>query len=319
MSTPDTGRTLRAPAKLNLGLEVLGRRPDGYHELVTIFQTIALYDTLTVTAAPPGELSLATRPPLPANGENLVLRAARALAGRLDVTPAVSLMLDKHIPVAAGLGGGSSDAATTLRVLRERWRPALPDAELAALAVALGADVPFFLRGGAALATGIGEQLTPLPPLPPTWFVVLTPALAVPPDKTRRLYQALTPADFSDGARTRAQAERLRRGEPLDPALLVNAFDGPLARVLPQLAGWRQRLLDAGTSWALPSGSGPTLYTIVESEAAGKQIAARLASADAQVFVLPGVADDERGGDEDCPGGCNRRLKAAATKSASAD
>ncbi|MGN6701250.1 MAG: 4-(cytidine 5'-diphospho)-2-C-methyl-D-erythritol kinase [Thermomicrobiales bacterium] len=291
-STDHTLHTLRAPAKLNLGLEVLGHRPDGYHELVTIFQTIALYDTLTITTAPPGQLTLATHPPLPADGENLALRAARALAARLGVTPAVSLTLEKQIPVAAGLGGGSSDAAATLRALRERWRPALPDAELAALAAALGADVPFFLRGGAALATGIGELLTPLPQLPPTWFVVLTPALALPPDKTRQLYQALTPADFSDGARTRAQAERLRRGEPLDPALLINAFGGPLARVLPQLTGWRLCFLDAGASWALPSGSGPTLYTIVESEAAGQQIAARLSGADAQVFVLPGVAGD---------------------------
>lgn len=292
MSAAATSHTLRAPAKLNLGLEILGRRPDGYHELVTIFQTIALYDTLTITAASPGELVLTTNPPLPDGNDNLVLRATRALATRLGVTPAVSLTLEKHIPVAAGLGGGSSDAAATLRALRKRWHPALPDAELAALAAALGADVPFFLRGGTALATGIGEHLTPLPPLPPTWFAVLTPALAVPPDKTRQLYQALMPADFSDGTRTRAQAERLRRGEPLDPASLVNAFGGPLARVLPHLAGWRQRFLDAGASWVMPSGSGPTLYTIVESEAAGQQIAARLSGADTQVFVLPGVAGD---------------------------
>jgi 4-diphosphocytidyl-2-C-methyl-D-erythritol kinase len=292
MSAPDTSRTLHAPAKLNLGLEILGRRPDGYHELVTIFQTIALYDTLTIAPAPPGELALATYPPLPSGSDNLALRAARALAGRLGITPAVSLTLEKHIPVAAGLGGGSSDAATTLRVLRERWQPALSDADLAALAAALGADVPFFLRGGAALATGIGELLAPLPPLPSTWFVVLTPGLALPPDKTRQLYQALTPADFSDGARTHAQAEGLRRGEPLDPALLVNAFAGPLDRVLPELAGWRERFLDAGAPWVLPSGSGPTLYTVVKSEAAGRQLAARLAGAGAQVFVVQGTAGD---------------------------
>ncbi len=157
--------------------------------------------------------------------------------------------------------------------------------------------MPFFLRGGTALATGIGERLEPLPPLPPTWFVVLTPALALPPDKTRRLYRALTPADFTDGARTRAQAARLRRGAPLDPALLTNAFAGPLVRLFPALEDWRRRLIAAGAPWAQPSGSGPTLFTVAPDEAAGHRLAARLARAgggEARVHVVRAI-DVERG------------------------
>lgn len=276
--------TLLAPAKLNLGLEIVGRRPDGYHEIVTLFQTVALHDTLTIAPGP--DLALRTDPARcgDATGDdNLVLRAARVLAAHAaargsgpDRPRGATLTLEKRIPAAAGLGGGSSDAAAALRGLRRFWGLPVTDAELAALAAGLGADVPFFLRGGTALATGIGERLEALPPLPPAWFVVLTPALPLPPDKTRRLYHALTPTDFGDGARTLAQAARLRRGDPLDPALLVNTFATPLARLFPAWDAWRRRFLDAGAAWALPSGSGPSLFAGVPDEAAGHRLAASL-------------------------------------------
>ncbi|CAA9569193.1 MAG: 4-diphosphocytidyl-2-C-methyl-D-erythritol kinase [uncultured Thermomicrobiales bacterium] len=302
-----TTRRLLAPAKLNLGLEIVGRRPDGYHELVTIFQTIALYDELTIAPAQSGggaqvafgepPLTLASDPTL--GGEaNLVLRAARALAGHALTAHGprptahergAALRLTKDIPVAAGLGGGSSDAAAALHGLRDFWGLGVPDDELAVLAARLGADVPFFLRGGTALAEGIGERITPLPPLSSAWFVTLTPALPLPPDKTRRLYAALGPADFGEGAWTRAQAERLRRGDPLDPALLVNSFARPLARLFPALEVWRRRFEAAGAPWVQPSGSGPTLYTMVPSRDAGECIAAALRTGGldgAQVHVV---------------------------------
>ena len=277
----------RAAAKVNLGLEVVGKRADGYHELVTIFQAIGLYDEVAVGAAPPGQIALAADPALGGEG-NLVLRAARALAAHAGTSQGAALALVKGIPVG-GLGGGSSDAAATLLALREFWALDITDEELAALATRLGADVPFFLRSGTALATGIGEVLTPLPPLAATWFVLLTPELALPADKTRQLYAALTPGDFSDGSRTLAQAERLRQGAPLDPALLANSFAGPLYRLFPALAEWRDRLLAAGAAWVLPSGSGPTLYTAATTEKAAHEIAARVAGVGARVMVV-GVA-----------------------------
>lgn len=283
----------RAPAKLNLGLEIVGRRPDGYHELVTIFQTIALYDELTVVPAPPGSLTLAADQTL-GGADNLILRAARALAAHANIATGAALSLEKGIPVAAGLGGGSSDAATTLRALRQHWGLQTTDAELAALATTIGADVPFFLRGGTALATGIGEVLAPLPPLGPSWFVTLTPTFPLPPDKTRRLYAALTPRDLNDGARTRAQAERLRRGLHLDPALLVNSFASPLERLFPALAAWRERLMVAGAPFVLPSGSGPTLYTVVNSEDAGVALAEALGGCEARVHVARAVEGGAR-------------------------
>lgn len=280
--------TYRTPAKLNLGLEVVGRRPDGYHELVTIFQAAGVYDTLRLAPAP--ELTL--HAPDNLGGEdNLVSRAARALSQYAGAAPGAALTLTKTIPVAAGLGGGSSDAAATLLGLNRLWALGLSVEVLAALGASLGADVPFFVRGGGtALATGIGEQLTALPALEGGWFVILTPPVSLPPVKTQALYAALTADDFSDGSRTRAQAERLRQGQPLDSALLVNGFAAPLLRLCPALAGWQARFLDAGAPWALPSGSGPTLYTLAASAAAAGIIAGRLAGSGAAVYVAPAVA-----------------------------
>ena len=278
----------RAFAKLNLGLEIIGRRADGYHELVTIFQTIELADELTVATAPPGTLTLAADPAL-GGEQNLVLRAARILLAQGGARRGAALTLTKGIPVAAGLGGGSSDAATALVALRELWRLPTTDAALAAIAARLGADVPFFLRGGTALATGIGERLTPLPPQAKRWFVLVTPHLALPADKTRRLYGALGADDLGDGTRTLDQAARLRRGEPLDPALLVNGFAAPLARLFPALAAWEARLLAAGAPFIQPSGSGPTLYTLAPTEGAARTIARTLAGADATIVVARSV------------------------------
>jgi len=278
----------RAFAKINLGLEITGRRANGYHELVTIFQTIDLADEITIASAPAGTLTLAADPAL-GGEQNLVLRAARALAAHGGTTRGATLTLTKGIPVAAGCGGGSSDAATVLVALRELWALPTTDAELATIATRLGADVPFFLRGGTALATGIGERLTPLPPQSKAWFVLVTPRLDLPADKTRRLYAALDTGDFSDGTRTIDQAARLRRGEAVDPALLANSFAAPLARIFPELDAWQRRILAAGAPFVQPSGSGPTLYTIAPSEAAARAIARALARTDAVIAVARSV------------------------------
>jgi 4-diphosphocytidyl-2-C-methyl-D-erythritol kinase len=261
------------PAKINLGLEVTGRRPDGYHELVTIFQAISLADTLTVE--PADELTLTCSDPALATPDDLCLRAARALRAATGVRRGARLHLEKRIPAAAGLGGGSSDAAATLRLLSQLWGAGLPDDALASLAARLGADVPFFLNGPTALATGIGEQLEPLPPPAETWFVLIRPSIDLA-GKTARLYRALTPADWSDGARTRAQAARLRAGLPLDPALLVNVFRRPLLAEFPAVAEAEAALLAADATVILPAGSGPTLAAIWSSRAEAESLAARL-------------------------------------------
>jgi 4-diphosphocytidyl-2-C-methyl-D-erythritol kinase len=172
-------RRYPAPAKLNLFLHVVGRRPDGYHLLQTAFRLIDLCDWLRFTPREDGEVRLARAiPGVPAD-ENLVVRAARLLQAEGAPRAGVEIDLEKDIPIGGGLGGGSSDGATALAVLNRLWGLDLPRERLAELALALGADVPFFLFGGNAFGEGIGERLTALD-LPQAWYVVLVPPVSVP-------------------------------------------------------------------------------------------------------------------------------------------
>lgn len=253
-----------APAKLNLGLEVLGRRPDGYHDIVTILQTIDLCDELCFDPAdvcdyqPPASLS-----------DDLVARALHLLRQR-GVELTARLRLSKRIPVAAGLGGGSSDAGTLLGIL---LRAGVPRQLVEETAHQLGSDVPFFLDGGTALARGRGTELEPLPS-PDGWFVLVVPELTLG-SKTRRLYAALTPADYSDGSATLRQAERLRAGLGLDPRLVRNVFLRPLS-AFHEVQRTLEAFAAAGARWAWPSGAGPAIFTWCPERTAAEAIASRL-------------------------------------------
>jgi 4-diphosphocytidyl-2-C-methyl-D-erythritol kinase len=278
------GVTVIAPAKLNLGLEVVGRRPDGYHDLVTVFQTVDLVDRLTLS--PAAALRLACDDPTLATSDNLALAALAALRARSGTSGGARIDLTKGIPVAAGLGGASSDAAAALLGARRLWGVGIADATLADLASGLGSDVPFFLRGGTALATGRGERLEPLPS-PAARFVVVSPRLVIP-RKTATLYGALTASDFSDGTRVRRQAARLREGKPLDPDLLVNPFARAFYALRPELADLPLVLRRHGAPAVALSGAGPSHYAVLPDPEAATHLAAALTDAlgnAARVFV----------------------------------
>ncbi|KGS07744.1 MULTISPECIES: 4-(cytidine 5'-diphospho)-2-C-methyl-D-erythritol kinase [Burkholderia] len=190
----DTTRSLRdclAPAKLNLFLHITGRRPDGYHELQSVFQLLDWGDTLHFTLRDDGKVSRKTDVPGVPEQTDLVVRAASLLKAHAGVEAGVDIEIDKRLPMGAGLGGGSSDAATTLLALNRLWKLDLPREELQSLAVKLGADVPFFVFGKNAFAEGIGEALQQVQ-LPARWFLVVTPRVHVP-----------TAAIFSDKSLTR--------------------------------------------------------------------------------------------------------------------
>ena len=175
-----------APAKLNLFLHVTGRRPDGYHELQTLFQLIDLSDTVSLSVTDDGRIE---RPAGPAGVDpdsDLTVRAARALQAATGCRAGASIRISKRIPMGGGLGGGSSDAATVLLALNHLWGCGLPVDELARLGLPLGADVPVFVRGSSAWAEGVGEQLVPVE-LPERWYVVIHPGVAVP---TRDVFQS---------------------------------------------------------------------------------------------------------------------------------
>lgn len=278
---------LAAYAKINLGLEILRRREDGFHELVSVTQTISLADTIDVSPGEPCTVTMT--PPLVEDGENLVGRAATALAAHTGRPPSGQIHLTKRIPLAAGLGGGSSDAASTLRLLDRLWGTGLGPRGLGPIAAELGSDVSLFLAGGACLIRGRGEEVEQLPPAPPFWLALVCPDIS-PPDKTRALYRALQPSEWSDGAQTLALAKAIRAGRPLAGAGLINSFDNAANRVYPQFQELRARLQTlTGQPFHL-TGAGPTLFALFESEAAASSAAATIERGGLTAHVARSIA-----------------------------
>ncbi len=262
-----------APAKLNLGLEVIGRLDDGFHEIATIFVAIDLYDRVTLSSA--DDLELSCDDDALAGEDNLALRALRLLRDEANYGGGARIHLCKRIPAAAGLGGASSDAAGALLGGRELWQQDVSDSRLHAVAVHLGSDVPFFLRGGCAVGRGRGDLLEPLPLPSDLWFVVVVPDVRIP-DKTASLYARLSADDFSDGSRIVAQAARLRSGQVLDVTLLGNAFARSLYAMAPELVPLPGIMREAGAEAVAISGAGPTHYTVAADAGQAEGVATRL-------------------------------------------
>jgi 4-diphosphocytidyl-2-C-methyl-D-erythritol kinase len=211
------------------------------------------------------------------DADNLVLKAAELLRAATGCSLGADMFLTKQIPAAAGLGGGSSDAATTLLALNELWELELGSEALAALAARLGSDVPFFLGGATALARGRGELLEPLPPQAGLWVVLTVPPVIIP-NKTKALYAALTPADFSDGSASLHLAQLLRMGGHPPFETLRNAFERPVFELYPLIAGYRQAMLAAGAPFVRLSGSGTALFTLYHIRRDAQALVHRLAS-----------------------------------------
>ncbi len=253
-----------APAKLNLGLHVLRRRADGYHDLDTVFVALPWHDTLA--AAPAPDLRLVVEgADLPTDDTNLVVRAARALASYAGMEAGADLHLAKHLPHGAGLGGGSSDAAAALRLLADLWRIDVPADEMHAIARSLGADVPFFLDPRPMRATGIGDVLTPLVDTGGDPYVLPYPLVVAVPEgvavSTAEAYRLVRPndADRADIGAVVASNDLARwRRE------LVNDFEAPVVAAHPPLAALRASLADAGAAYVLMSGSGSAFFGVFE-------------------------------------------------------
>jgi len=265
---------LHAFAKINLTLEVLGKRADGYHEVRTILQTVDLADTLTFEDAEAVSLRVSPKGAAPVEG-NLVLRAAGLLQAAAGARRGGRIVLRKRIPPAAGLGGGSSDAATALLGLRALWRPNLGDDALRNIAARLGSDVPFFLVGGTALGEGRGDAVTPLPAPVERWAVLIAVG-STDDHKTATLYGLLRPEHWSpDAPRTAEARRRLEKGEPLR-GTLFNAFDA----VVPQAYPAHERVLvaahDAGLRDVHLAGAGPSLFALTPGRGEARSAASWL-------------------------------------------
>jgi len=275
----------RAFAKVNLGLKVLGRRPDGYHEIRTVYQTVSLSDEMEVSVSSRrGEIRMeCNQPALPSGPGNLVYRAAALWRRVRGFKAGVRLRLKKRIPVGAGLGGGSSDAAITLLALERLTGNHLDPPTLLELAAGLGSDVPLFIEGGRVLGCGRGEEVYPLADLPPRTCLIAFPGFAV---STAEAYEAvglqLTPSDekhriFTLGKRSPFPLEEWGPAE--------NDFETFVFARWPELAKVKGQLIRAGAETASLTGSGSALYAVFES-AQQTNRAARIIPAGWQVFKV---------------------------------
>ena len=261
--------TLKAYAKINLTLEVLGRRADGYHDVASIMQTIDLYDT--VTLEPSNDITLKCDVAELESEDNLAFKAARMLKDETRTDAGVNIRIEKRIPLAAGMGGGSSDAATTLVGLNDIWGLGLSLEALSKCAAELGSDVPFLLAGGTAIALGRGERIRTLPPADLEWLVVLSPDIRLE-NKTAKLYGSLTEDAYTRGALTRKLEARIRGGGDLTPQFLFNAFDDVAFEAFPGLEVYWNTFHALGAREIHLSGSGPLIYAPVSRREVGSTI-----------------------------------------------
>jgi 4-diphosphocytidyl-2-C-methyl-D-erythritol kinase len=264
--------TLSAAAKVNLALEVLGKRDDGYHEIATVMVPVDLSDRLTLEDAETLTLS-SDAADVPADGTNLALRAAAALRDAAGLDRGVRISLEKRIPVAAGLGGGSADAAAVLVGLNRLWALRWRVERLVDVAVGIGMDVPFFLTGGAALGTARGERLSTVASSA-IGLVLVNPGARV---STAEAYRRVTPDRYSDGTRAREMARALATRRPARVAgCLYNVLEHAVAPAHPEVARMRAAVMAAGALGAVMSGSGPTMVGVARSFDHARQLRTRL-------------------------------------------
>ena len=262
-----TSVTIRAHAKINLDLRVLGPRLDGYHELRTVFQSISLHDVVEcVSREGPCAIECDTAG-VPLDSSNLVWRAAQALwraLRRPGEVQDIVIRLQKNIPFQAGLGGGSANAAATLIALARLWKVPVRPSQLTDVAATLGADVPFFLAGGTALGLGRGDEVYPLADLPRHWIVLLVPGFGVSTAEAYSWYDA--ERDLSRGGSAR-EAQYVPGPWPSRAAQMINDLEAPIARHHPEIDQMRTALRRAGALAAAMSGSGSTVFGLFQKRA----------------------------------------------------
>ncbi|RNC68343.1 MAG: 4-(cytidine 5'-diphospho)-2-C-methyl-D-erythritol kinase [Desulfuromonadales bacterium] len=258
---------LKAPAKVNYRLDVLRRRPDGYHDLRMIMQRIDLCDDIEIALSDtPGVRVTCGREGVPDGPGNIAWRAADALLRLSGTQVGIDIAITKNIPVAAGLGGGSSDAATVLMGVNEMLGLGLSTERLMEIGVTLGADVPFFIFGKTALAEGIGEVLTALEEVPPAWLVIVNPNIHV---STAWVYQNLQ----LTGERNRVNIPRFFKDVSAVCTVLANDLEPVTVGKFSVVGEIKERLIERGAAGALMSGSGPTVFGLFEAEEGARRAA----------------------------------------------
>ena len=267
--------TLQAAAKINLYLDILGRRSDGYHEIESIIQSVRLYDNIILRLKGRGIKIRCTHPEVPLDEENICYRAAEILLTVLGMRQGVEIEIQKNIPIGSGLGGGSADAAATLIGMRKLFQIDIPFSDLSKLALELGSDIPFCLLGGTALVRGRGEKIIPLPLLKDGWFILVDPGISI---STRWVYSRLEGKLTKKRLNIKLIKELIKkegiRGVSKFP--LYNKLEEVVIERFPTLRDIKAKLIEAGATGALMTGSGSTIFAVAEDEERVKSILGRL-------------------------------------------
>ena len=274
---------IEAPAKINLTLEVLGKRPDGYHEIRSVIQTVNFCDSLQIT--PDKEVRFKSNKSVWSGEQSLVAKAVKLLQTTTGSTQGASIKIKKWLPLISGLGGDSSDAAAVLRGLNQLWELGLSTTKLQALTQQLGSDVSFFLSGGTALMEGRGEKVTPLPPLPHQWIILIIPDVPRLPGKTKRVYSMLRPSHYTDGKITEKLITFLKSGGEFSSSLLYNVFENVVFGSGEELTILRDHLLKIGAPNIHLAGSGPTMFTLLEDKSQAEDLLVRLKNQRIEAFL----------------------------------
>ncbi|SES40722.1 4-(cytidine 5'-diphospho)-2-C-methyl-D-erythritol kinase [Salipaludibacillus aurantiacus] len=257
-------KVVKAPAKINLTLDVLRKRDDGYHDVEMVMTTVDLADRIHLTLLAEDEIRVeVNKGHVPANKNNLAYQAARLLKDRYPVKGGVSIYIDKHIPVSAGLAGGSTDAAAVLRGLNDMWSLGLSLEELADIGLEIGSDVPFCVFGGTAVARGRGEDLTFISSPPPCWVVLAKPPAGV---STKDIYQRLN-LDQMNHPDTEAMIQAIETKNFKEICNnLENVMEPATFELAPEVKKIKQRLIQFGAEGTVMSGSGPTVFSLAKTE-----------------------------------------------------
>ena len=265
---------IKAMAKVNLGLDVLRRRENGYHDVKMVMQTVNLYDTLTLSKIDEGIVITTNTGELPLNEDNLIYKAAKLLLEYVDKKAGVSIHLDKRIPIAAGMAGGSTDAASTLLGINKLYNLDLTKEELAEVGVKIGADVPYCIYGGTYLSEGIGEVLTKLPDVPDCYVVIAKPGIGV---STKYVYENLHIETVEKHPDIDGMIDAIKTGS-LDGVTekMENVLETVTIKRYPEIETMKKCLLENGAENALMSGSGPTVFGIFKEEKIAKQALSKL-------------------------------------------
>ena len=256
--------TIIAPAKINLTLEIIGKRPDGYHEIRSVIQTLAFGDALQISSS---EQTLISSDLTGWKAEqSLVAKAVNLLREVTCRANGANIKINKRIPLMSGLGGDSSDAAAVLIGLNQVWELKLSLGQLQEITKQLGSDVTFFLTGGTAFMEGRGEKIIPLPPMPHQHVVLVIPKIPAVPDKTKRLYGLITPNHYTDGTITDNVMSTIKSGNRFPYPLLFNTFENVVFSKGAELTNYRDHMLKIGAPFVHLAGSGPTLFTMLKDK-----------------------------------------------------